>query len=336
MRSRFDSGGDAGASCRGERTFFEAALAACGFVGCSALVRKALAMARVAAPVDAPVLIQGETGTGKELLARFVHLMSRRRDGRMVTHNCAATPEGLLESELFGHKRGAFTGASYDRKGLFEEADGGTLFLDEVGDASPGFQARLLRVLQDGRFKRVGENTLRRSDFRVIGATNKDLAGCVAAGKFREDLYYRLNVFYIFLPPLRERTEDIPALAMHFARKHGAGADISREAVEVLCGYEWPGNARELENEIVRAAALAGGRTIAAEHISARVRLGRPAELGTAPGGGTLRELAAQLERGAVAEALSKYGGNRTRAAKSLGLSRQGLTKKKKRLGLSI
>jgi len=309
---------------------------ASGLVAVSALMKKSLQMARIAAPVDAPVLIQGETGTGKELLARFIHDNSRRSDAGLVTHNCAATPDGLLESELFGHKRGAFTGAWYERKGLIEEANGGTLFLDEMGDASLGVQARLLRVLQDGCFKRVGENTSRRSDFRVIAATNKDLGACVDEGSFRKDLYFRLNVFHVYLPPLRERPDDVMALARHLAAKHSNGSkEISQEALESLSRYEWPGNVRELENEIIRSIAVAGDEPIEHNHLSARVRIGRRGDE-TLSSAVSLRDIAAHVERGAVAEALARYGGNRTRAARSLGLSRQGLTKKMRRLGLSI
>jgi transcriptional regulator with PAS, ATPase and Fis domain len=307
-----------------------------GFVGVSALIKKSLQMARIAAPVDAPVLLQGETGTGKELLARFVHELSTRKTASLVTHNCAATPDGLLESELFGHKRGAFTGAWYERKGLIEEANGGTLFLDEMGDASPGFQARLLRVLQDGCFKRVGENITRRSDFRVIAATNRDLAERVSEGAFRKDLYYRLNVFQVYLPPLRERPEDVKVLAVHLARKHSRGyKEISQEALKSLSRYDWPGNVRELENEIVRSIAVSGEDPIKAHHLSARVRISRYDDENVSSFT-TLRDIAADVERGVVAEALARYGGNRTRAARSLGLSRQGLTKKMRRLGLSI
>jgi transcriptional regulator with PAS, ATPase and Fis domain len=299
-------------------------------------MKKSLRMARIAAPVDAPVLLQGETGTGKELLACFIHANSRRSEGSLVTHNCAATPDGLLESELFGHKRGAFTGAWYERKGLIEEADGGTLFLDEMGDASPGFQARLLRVLQDGRFKRVGENAYRSSDFRVIAATNKDLASRVRDGTFRKDLYYRLNVFRVYLPPLRERPEDVRALALRLAAEHSGGEkEISEGALETLCRYQWPGNVRELENEIVRGIAVSGEDPLTPDHLSARIRIGRSKEK-VLSSGSTLRDIAADVERGAVAEALARYGGNRTRAARSLGLSRQGLTKKMRRLGLTI
>lgn len=311
---------------------------ACGFVAASTLTKGSIQMARIAGASEAPVVIHGETGTGKELVARIIHMSSPRRCARLVAHNCAATPDGLLESELFGHKRGAFTGASYERKGLIEEADGGTLFFDELGDASLGFQARLLRVLQDGEFKRVGENTIRRSDFRVVAATNRDLAACVGNGRFRKDLYYRLSVFCIYLPPLRERPEDIPALAAYFLRKHSDGRGrLSTEALEALGAYDWPGNVRELENEIVRSVAVAGAGLIEAIHLSPRVRIGRESGMGgLSTGVVTLRDLAADVERGAVAEALARYGGNRTRAAKSLGLSRQGLTKKMKRLGLSI
>ena len=311
-----------------------------GIVGRSGLIRKALAHARLAAPLDAPVLIQGETGTGKELLARFIHSASSRGDRKIVTHNCVATPDGLLESELFGHRRGAFTGACYERKGLLEEADGGTLFLDELGDASPGFQARLLRVLQDGRFRRVGENSLRRSDFRVIAATNKDLAAYVKEGRFREDLFYRLSVFCIYLSPLRERPEDISILVGYLGRKHTGGeVEISEEALDLLSRYDWPGNVRELENEVVRMIAVAAGGPVETGHLSAKVRvLAEPSEsraFAASSRTKTLRDVAAEVERSAVAEALSRYGGNRTRAARSLGLSRQGLTKKMKRLGLS-
>jgi two-component system response regulator HupR/HoxA len=303
-----------------------------GIVGSSPLIRRALSLAGIAAPLDAPVLIQGETGTGKELLARFIHRRSPRNEKKLVTHNCVATPDGLLESELFGHRRGAFTGACYERKGLLEEADQGTLFLDELGDASLGFQARLLRVLQDGRFRRVGENSLRRSNFRVIAATNKDLATCVRNGRFREDLYYRLSVFCIYLSPLRERPEDIPALVRHLARKHGGEqVEVTDEVFDIMARYDWPGNVRELENEVVRMVALASGEAVTPAHLSARVKVAR----GSIAFVATLRDVAAEVERSAVAEALSRYGGNRTRAARSLGLSRQGLTKKMKRLGLS-
>jgi two-component system response regulator HupR/HoxA len=311
-----------------------------GIVGNSPLIRRALSLARVAAPLEAPVLIQGETGTGKELLARFIHHKSARNGRKLVSHNCVATPDGLLESELFGHRRGAFTGACYERKGLLEEADGGTLFLDELGDASLGFQARLLRVLQDGRFRRVGENSVRRSDFRVIAATNKDLATCVSHGTFREDLYYRLNVFCIYISPLRERPEDIEPLLRHLARKHkGTDVEVDGEVLDVLKQYDWPGNVRELENEVVRMVAVANGEVVSPAHLSARVRVGKgTGGFERASAGArakTLRDVAAEVEKSVVAEALARYGGNRTRAARSLGLSRQGLTKKMKRLGLS-
>ncbi len=336
MRDRYI--GSPGAEERGcaARDPVEDAIGECGFVAVSSLIKRSLHAASIAARSDAPVLIEGETGTGKELVARFIHRMSARRKKVLAVHNCAATPDGLLESELFGHKRGAFTGACYERRGLIEEADGGTLFLDEIGDASAAFQARLLRVLQDGRFKRVGENALRRSDFRLLSATNKDLRNRVGDGRFREDLYYRLNVFRIYLPPLRERPEDIAALADHFLGVHaGPGVRLTGEAMEALASYDWPGNVRELENEITRSGAMAGGGHVELSHLSARIPVG-PAGPAAVSSRSTLREMAAEVERGAVAEALSRYGGNRTRAARSLGLSRQGLTKKMRRLGLSI
>src|SRR5512138_71569 len=213
--------------------------------------------ARVAAS-DATVLILGESGTGKELVARAIHSASPRAQGPFVPVDCGAIAEGVLESELFGHVRGAFTGAQQARRGLFEEAGGGTLFLDEIGDVGPGLQARLLRALQEGTIRRVGANEAIPVDVRVVAATNKDLEAAVRAGRFREDLFYRLNVVTLRIPPLRERREDVPLLAEHFAAKHGRGdgATISPDARELLQAYDWPGNVRELENVIARALAL--------------------------------------------------------------------------------
>lgn len=211
---------------------------------------------------DAPVLVTGESGTGKELIASAIHEYSPRRKNEMVAINCGAIPENLLESELFGHEKGAFTGAVAKRAGRFEYCDGGTLFLDEIGDMPASVQVKLLRVLQEGTFSRVGSNETVKSDVRIVAATNKDLANEVSEGNFREDLYYRLNVVEIHLPPLRERPEDIPLLAEFFlqrlARKYGlARIRISGEAVETLQKHTWPGNVRELENTMARSAALA-------------------------------------------------------------------------------
>src|SRR5262245_33839409 len=233
-------------------------------VGGSAAVREVLRKARQVAPTDSTVLVLGETGTGKELIARAVHNASRRKDKPLIKLNCSALPTGLVESELFGHEKGAFTGATEKRTGRFELADGGTIFLDEVGDLPPEVQVKLLRVLQEREFERVGGTKTIRVDVRVIAATNRDLGQAVAAGTFRQDLFYRLNVFPVQLPPLRERTDDIPLLVHYFLGRYAAkvGRAISRvapEAMQRLVAYPWPGNVRELENVIERAVILSPG-----------------------------------------------------------------------------
>jgi transcriptional regulator with PAS, ATPase and Fis domain len=210
------------------------------------------------APADTTVLIRGESGTGKELVAKAIHLNSKRKYFPIVTVNCGAIAETLLESEFFGHEKGAFTGANYRRKGKFEMANGGTIFLDEIGSITPKMQVELLRIIETKKFSRVGGNEIITSDFRVIAATNEPLEDLVKQGKFREDLYYRLNVFSLFIPPLRERKKDIPTLAYHFLKKYGSAMNknitkISDEAMEFLNNFEWPGNVRELENAIERA-----------------------------------------------------------------------------------
>src|SRR3954451_13783311 len=229
--------------------------------------------ARVAA-TDATVLVVGESGTGKELVARAIHSSSPRAAGAFIAVDCGAIAEGVLESELFGHARGSFTGATGARRGLFEEASGGTLFLDEIGDIGPRIQGQLLRVLQEGEIRRVGESTAVSVDARVVAATNKDLAAEVKTGRFREDLFYRLNVVTIRLPSLRERLEDVPLLAEHFAAKHAGarGAALTTEAREALLAYDWPGNVRELENTVARALALNPGGTILPEDLPDAVR----------------------------------------------------------------
>jgi two-component system response regulator HupR/HoxA len=295
-------------------------------VGAQSGLRAAVDLARKVLDTDTTVLLLGETGTGKELFARLLHDNGPRRRARFIAQNCGALPESLLESELFGHVRGAFTGATGERKGLFEEAEGGTVFLDEVGELSPAAQLRLLRVLQEGEIRRVGASVGRKVVVRVIAATNVDLEAEVAASRFRKDLYYRLNVFPIRLPPLRERPGDVPALAEHFLRLYRQRArravpGISPEAMRHLKAYPFPGNVRELENEIERAVALADdGRPIEPGHLSERLR----ADAGPGAGPLTLNEAIEQLKRRMIEDALRECG-SKTRAAERLGLSRQSL-----------
>ncbi|HET9488215.1 MAG TPA: sigma-54 dependent transcriptional regulator [Methylomirabilota bacterium] len=295
-------------------------------IGAETGLRPAVALARRVLDADTTVLLLGETGTGKELFARLLHDSGPRRGARFVAQNCGALPDSLLESELFGHVRGAFTGAVAERKGLFEDADGGTIFLDELGETSPAMQLRLLRVLQEGEIRRVGASTGRKVDVRVITATNVDLDAEVEAGRFRRDLYYRLNVFPIRLPPLRERPEDIPALAEHFLklcrqRARRAVPGISPEAMRCLRAYPFPGNVRELENEIERAVMLAGdGCLIAPGDLSDRLRQ----DPGSVAGPLTLNAAIEQLKRRMIEDALRECG-SKTGAAERLGVSRQSL-----------
>jgi two-component system response regulator HupR/HoxA len=295
-------------------------------VGSQTGLREAVLLARKILDADTTVLLFGETGTGKELFARLIHANGRRRARPFVAQNCGALPESLLESELFGHVRGAFTGAVGERKGLFEEADGGTVFLDEVGDTSPAMQQRLLRVLQEGEVRRVGGGPPRKVDVRVIAATNADLDAEVMAGRFRRDLYYRLNVFPIQLPPLRERAEDVPTLAEHFLheacrRARRVVPSIAPEALRFLSLYPWPGNVRELENELERAVALADdGSPLAPAHLSERITAGAA----LAPSPRTLNDAVEALKRRMLEDALRECG-SKTRAAERLGLTRQSL-----------
>jgi DNA-binding NtrC family response regulator len=281
--------------------------------------------ARVAA-TNATVLIQGESGTGKELVARAIHAASPRASRPFVAVDCGAIAEGVLESELFGHARGAFTGAQTARRGLFEEADQGTLFLDEIGDIGPNLQARLLRALQEGTIRRVGTNETVPVDVRVVAASNKDLAQAVKEGRFREDLFYRLNVVTIQIPPLRERREDIQLLAEHFAAKHGRaeGAAVSPAARDLLVAYDWPGNVREIENVVARALALNPSGVILPEDLPEHLHGARPA---VEQGGVVVqdRPTLAELERRYAAQVLQETGGNKTRAAEILGIDRKTL-----------
>jgi transcriptional regulator with GAF, ATPase, and Fis domain len=288
-----------------------------------------------------PVVVQGESGTGKELVARAIHFNGPRRERPFVSENCAAIPETLLESTLFGYVRGAFTGADRDSRGLFAVADGGTLFLDEVAEMSPAMQGKLLRVLQDGEFRRVGGERPQKVDVRVVVATNKDLGRMVSEGKFRQDLFFRLSVVRLTLPPLRERREDIPLLVQAFLERFakqagGAAKAVEPAAMAKLAGYRWPGNVRELENEIQRAAAFAGARITVGDlspHVAAGAEGALPDE--GQPDSLLLKPRIERLERTLIREALAQNGGNQTRAADVLGLSRFGLQKKLRRYGIA-
>jgi two-component system response regulator HupR/HoxA len=295
-------------------------------VGAETGLREAVALARKILDGDTTVLLLGETGTGKELFARLIHANGPRHAAPFVAQNCGALPESLLESELFGHARGAFTGATGERKGLFEEADRGTIFLDEVGDTSPAMQLRLLRVLQEGEVRPVGGVATRRVNVRVIAATNVHLEAEVAAGRFRRDLYYRLNVFPIPLPPLRDRPEDVPLLAECFLRQVCRRArrvvpSVGPEALRLLRAYPWPGNVRELENELERAVTLAeNGQPLEPAHLSERV----VGAVAASPAPRTLNEAVEALKRRMIEDALRECG-SKTRAADRLGLTRQSL-----------
>ena len=290
------------------------------------------------APQSVTVLVLGESGSGKEAVARAVHTLSARAGGPFVSVNVPAIPAGLLESELFGHARGAFTGAERDRRGLLEEASGGTIFFDEIGDLTSALQAKLLRALQEREIRRVGENRARAVDLRVVSATSRDLAKEVEAGRFREDLYYRLHVGIIALPPLRDRGRDILLLARHFldryAKEFGRGPlRFTPEAQPALLAHGWPGNVRELQNAVCQAAALAEPRgTVSAELLPGSVR--RPARPSAVVG--DYRSRVAAHRRRLVREALERSGGNRSRAAKDLGLSRQALLYLMKELGVTM
>jgi two-component system response regulator HupR/HoxA len=295
------------------------------------------------APYDISILLTGESGTGKELLARAVHYNSDRSGKAFVVQNCGALPDELLESELFGCKKGAFTGAYEDRIGLFEQADGGTIFLDEIGDTSPGFQVKLLRVLQEGEFRPLGAQRTRQVDVRVIAATNRDLEDDVTRGRFRRDLYYRLAAFPIHLPPLRARPMDLPLIAGHLLEETGrsfrkAIKGFAPETLALLKAYAWPGNVRELSNEIQRMVALAEREWLDADLVSpvvrgaGRIPAAEPAK--TAAPTGSLKDQVEALEEEMLRAALSRHGWNISRAAAELGLSRVGLRAKLQRYGL--
>jgi two-component system response regulator AtoC len=302
-------------------------------VGLGGAMQDALNLAKRVAPTDASVLLTGESGTGKEVFAQAIHAASLRANAPFMPVNCGALPETLLESELFGHERGAFTGAIRTKPGRFEAADGGTVFLDEIGELPPSIQVKLLRFLQDHTYVRVGGEDLRRTDVRILAATNRSLEEMIKDGKFREDLYYRLNVFPIRLVPLRERREDIPSLVSHFLAKHDrALSDLRPEALDYLKRYDFPGNIRELQNLIERACILAGAGPIDRHHF--------PIESGRlASDSGDLLSLGLsidQMEKRMILEALERAQGNKTRAASLLGISRRALYSRMESHGIPI
>jgi nitrogen regulation protein NR(I) len=325
-------------------------------VGRSPAMQEVYKAIGLVAPQDLAVLILGESGTGKELVARAVYQHSRRSGGPFLAINCAAIPENLLESELFGHERGAFTGADRRRIGKFEQCSGGTLFLDEIGDMTPLTQAKILRVLQDGRFERVGGNETVRTDVRVIAATNRDLEQMVAAGEFRDDLYYRLGIVTITLPSLRERVEDLPLLVDHFLKRFGPdlGKEVGRiapEALEVLLRHPWPGNIRELQSVLKQALLRSQGPVLVADFLPASVRgEEEPAGTAAAPfdwegfiedrfraGSQDLyAETLAAMERALLTRVLRHTRGNQLQAAKVLGITRGSLRTKIRTLGITI
>jgi two-component system response regulator AtoC len=314
-----------------------------GVVGHSGALREVVAMARKVARHPSTVLITGESGTGKELIARLVHSSSPRASAAFVAVNCAAIPDALLESELFGHTRGAFTGAAQERAGLFEEANGGTIFLDEIGELPLALQVKLLRVLQEGEIRRVGDNAARSVDVRVVAATSRDLEAEVAAARFRADLYYRVNVVRLHLPALRDRRDDIAELARHFAAANAtrlkmSAPSISPAAIKALLEYDWPGNVRELENVIERALVLTDDAKIDVAQLPNDVTRrdgaapdGKPSSLGEDL---SVKRRTETLERELIAQALERTSGNRTRAAQLLDLSHRALLYKIREYGL--
>ncbi len=303
-------------------------------IGDSPPMRELAAMIRAVAPSEASVLILGESGTGKELVAKALHEGSPRRKRPLVTVNCAALAENLLESELFGHEKGAYTGAQRQRDGRFVQADGGTLFLDEIGEMAPALQAKLLRALQQGEVQRLGSDKAIRVDVRVLAATNRDLEAEVQGGGFREDLYYRLNVIALRVPALRERPEDIPLLARHFLnrfarRNRKTFRGFSPRVMDLMLHYDWPGNVRELENVVERAVILSPGELVTEADLPANLR-GSEKSVDAAPAGQSLED----AEREAIARALEQVGNNKSEAARVLGVTRVTLRSKMKKFGL--
>jgi Nif-specific regulatory protein len=305
-----------------------------GIIGSSVAMQRVFALLDKVIDTGTTVLIQGETGTGKELLAKVIHYNGPHKDKPFVAENCGGLSENLLESEIFGHVKGAFTGAIADKKGLFELANGGTVFLDEISDMPYAMQTKILRVLQDGQIRPVGGSQYRQVNFRLISSSNRDLYKEVKKGAFREDLFYRIQVFPIVLPPLRARKEDLPPLSMHFFEKFAAKlnrpvARLTPDALETLMQFDWPGNVRELENEIERALTLAGDDgEIKVEYLSERIKGSADNRVRADEAPTTIQEATVRLERKMVEDALRRTGGNRSQAARILGLTRQGLLNK--------
>ena len=304
-------------------------------VGQSEALRRVRQMIQTAGGSEATVLIEGESGTGKEIIANAIHAQSKRSRGPLVKMNCAAVPETLLESELFGHEKGAFTGADRRRVGRFEQAEGGTLFLDEVCEMQPRLQAKFLRALQEREIERLGGSETIPVDVRIIAATNRDLQKALAEGVLREDLYYRLNVILLRVPPLRERMDDVPILAMHFVRKYAAResvptAGIAEETMNVLLSYAWPGNVRELENAIERAVVLGRGQVLRPQDLPPQVHRRGDERRPLIPAHLTLEE----IEKLAIAQALRLTGGNKSEAAERLGIHRTSIYDKMRRYGI--
>ena len=311
-----------------------------GIVSQSSAMEQVLNLAARVAHSNATVLITGDTGTGKELIARAIHFAGPRRDKPFIPVNCAALPENLLESELFGHEKGAFTGADRQRKGRFELADGGTLFIDEVGEIPPAVQIKLLRVLQERAFERLGGTETLHMDVRVVAATHRDLEALIRDGGFREDLYYRLNIISIRIPPLRQRREDIPpmvdAFVQRFARENDkAVAGVSREAMDLLMKYDYPGNVRELENIIQQAVVLTRSDLITSDDLPPRLREPkRDADATPELDHGTFTERVEAFEKSLIRQALHQAGGVQTRAAELLGISERHLRYRLKKFGM--
>lgn len=310
-------------------------------IGQSAAMNAVVGKLEKVADTRVTVLLEGETGTGKEVMAAAIHYRSRRRDKLFVAQNCAALAETLLESELFGHKKGSFTGATEDKKGLFEIADGGTLFLDEITETPVSLQSKLLRALQEGEVRPVGATSPKHVNVRIVAATNRNLEEEVKRGRFREDLFYRLNVFPIRLPPLRERREDIPLLAVHFLHRYAEELGnkvvdgFSQQAMELMVGYDWPGNVRELQNEVQRIVIqLDPGGFATPDLLSPRIRQVEGLVERAGVTRGNLKEMMDVVEKYLLIEALRDHGNNKTNAAKTLGITREGLHKKLRQFGI--